>query len=266
MAKRRTEFHREFFDRDYTAGEAYSRLAKYASRYKFRLIVGVVCGMCTAFTLLPLYQTIKPALAIVETRKLDEPAAATKTEWPKTAEAPAAAPANDAVGKSAKKLEKEYDKVRGVASRFGLEMQGEDEAVGLPLLFIVIILVPLVALLRCALVFLNHYCLAWAGIRTVRDIRCDMLRHVQSQSMQFHGRIGAVRNRGFRRVHRVQRHRERHAPDARAYNHRLPGVHVPRRIPFEAHPQMVSPIPRTLFPRRQQNPRDTHLHQGREGV
>ena len=189
MAKPRKEFHREFFDRDYTAGEAYSRLAKYASRYKFRLIVGVVCGMCTAFTLLPLYQTIKPALAIVETRKLDEPAAAAKTEWPKTAEAPAAAPANDAVGKSAKKLEKEYDKVRGVASRFGLEMQGEDEAVGLPLLFIVIILVPLVALLRCALVFLNHYCLAWAGIRTVRDIRCDMLRHVQSQSMQFHGRI-----------------------------------------------------------------------------
>ena len=189
MAKRRTEFHREFFDRDYTAGEAYSRLAKYASRYKFRLIVGVVCGMCTAFTLLPLYQTIKPALAIVETRKLDEPAAA-KAEEPKAAEASAAAaPANDAVGKSAKKLEKEYDKVRGVASRFGLEMQGEDEAVGLPLLFIVIILVPLVALLRCALVFLNHYCLAWAGIRTVRDIRCDMLRHVQSQSMQFHGRI-----------------------------------------------------------------------------
>ena len=190
MAKPRKEFHREFFDRDYTAGEAYSRLAKYASRYKFRLIVGVVCGMCTAFTLLPLYQTIKPALAIVETRKLDEPAAAAKTEGSKTdAEASAAAHSNDAVGKSAKKLEKEYDKVRGVASRFGLEMQGEDEAVGLPLLFIVIILVPLVALLRCALVFLNHYCLAWAGIRTVRDIRCDMLRHVQSQSMQFHGRI-----------------------------------------------------------------------------
>ena len=188
MAKPRKEFHREFFDRDYTAGEAYSRLAKYASRYKFRLIVGVVCGMCTAFTLLPLYQTIKPALAIVETRKLDEPAAV-KAEEPKAAEPPAAAHSNDAVGKSAKKLEKEYDKVRGVAYRFGLEMQGEDEAVGLPLLFIVIILVPLVALLRCALVFLNHYCLAWAGIRTVRDIRCDMLRHVQSQSMQFHGRI-----------------------------------------------------------------------------
>ena len=187
MAKQRTDFHREFFDRDYTAREAYSRLAKYASRYKFRLVVGVVCGMCTAFTLLPLYQTIKPALAIVETRKLDEPAA--KPEAPVATEASAADSAKNAVDKSAKKLEKEYDKVRGVASRLGFEMQGEDEAVGLPLLFIVILIVPLVALLRCALVFLNHYCLAWAGIRTVRDIRCDMLRHVQSQSMQFHGRI-----------------------------------------------------------------------------
>ena len=189
MAKPRKEFHREFFDRDYTAGEAYSRLAKYASRYKFRLVVGIVCGMCTAFTLLPLYQTIKPALAMVETRKLEEPAAAAKAEEPKAPDARAADSAKGAVGKSAKKLEKEFDKMRGIASRFGFEMQGEDEAVGLPLLFIVIIIVPLVALLRCALVFLNHYCLAWAGIRTVRDIRCDLLKHVQSQSMQFHGRI-----------------------------------------------------------------------------
>ena len=60
---------------------------------------------------------------------------------------------------------------------------------GLPLLFIIIIGLPLIALLRCGLIFLNHYCLAWAGMKTVRDIRCEMLHHVLRQSMQFHGRI-----------------------------------------------------------------------------
>ena len=57
------------------------------------------------------------------------------------------------------------------------------------LLFIIIIGLPLIALLRCGLIFLNHYCLAWAGMKTVRDIRCEMLHHVLRQSIQFHGRI-----------------------------------------------------------------------------
>lgn len=39
------------------------------------------------------------------------------------------------------------------------------------------------------LVFLNHYCLAWAGMKTVRDIRCELLQCINAQSMQFHGRI-----------------------------------------------------------------------------
>ena len=38
-------YHKEFFDREYTAKEAYSRLWGYARKYRFRLVVGVVCGM-----------------------------------------------------------------------------------------------------------------------------------------------------------------------------------------------------------------------------
>ena len=64
MGKKKTiEFRREFFDRDYTAKEAYARVWRYARRYKFRLATGVVCGMLTAGTLLPLYQVIQPTLA-----------------------------------------------------------------------------------------------------------------------------------------------------------------------------------------------------------
>lgn len=189
---KRVEFNREFFDRDYTAREAYSRVWRYAAKYKLRLALGVVCGMLTAGTLLPLYQVIQPALAKVEGSR--PPAAeSVRPEATSPDAAPAAAESAEksasAVGKKADSITKEYGKLRKLAAKVGIDMQDEGEALGLPLLFLVIVVVPLVAFARCALVFLNHYCLAWAGMRTVRDIRCDMLRHVQAQSMQFYGRI-----------------------------------------------------------------------------
>ena len=187
--KKQKVFVREFFDRDYTAKEAYARVWKYAKRYKFRLVLGVVCGMLTAGTLLPLYQAIQPTLAQVESR---QPAptkdAATATTAAQNAPA-AAAPSSSSSDKTARRLEKEYGKLQKWAKKLGVEMQSEDESLGAPLLFIIIIVVPLVALVRCGLVFLNHYCLAWCGMRTVRDIRCDIMEHVQRQSMQFFGRI-----------------------------------------------------------------------------
>ncbi len=190
-------YRKEFFDREYAAKEAYGRVWRYARRYKARIILGVVCGMLTAGTLVPFFQMIQPTLSKVESRQ------ATPVERQRPVEAPvegavegaapveaaAQAAPDDAVGKKAKGLEKEYGKIRKWAAKFGFEMQDEDDALGVPLLFAIIIIVPIVALLRCLLVFLNHYCLAWAGMKTVRDIRCDILRHVEAQSMQFHGRI-----------------------------------------------------------------------------
>ena len=37
-------YNQEFFDREYSAKEAYGRLWKFARRYKFRMLMGVVCG------------------------------------------------------------------------------------------------------------------------------------------------------------------------------------------------------------------------------
>ncbi len=192
MAKHPQNYRKEFFDREYTAKEAYARVWQYARRYKLRLVMGVVCGMLTAGTLLPLYQIIKPTLEKVESR----PVAVTQTVAPAATDgAPSvtsttpAAPGAKELAQKAKGLEREYGKLRAFAERLGFEMQGEDDELGLPLLFLIIVVVPIIALLRCGLVFLNHYCLAWSGMRTVRDIRCDILAHVQKQSMQFHGRI-----------------------------------------------------------------------------
>ena len=201
-------YRKEFFDREYTAREAYGRVWGYARRYRFRIAVGVICGVLTAGTLVPFFQVIQPALSKVER----QPSAPAVVETVAAEGAPVAAPdakSPDAAAKLEKKsrgMLKEYGKIRKFASRFGIDLQDEDEALGLPLLFVIIVIVPIVALVRCALVFLNHYCLAWAGMRTLRDVRCDLFNHVQEQSMQFHGRIdvGQLMSRCTSDPHQVQ--------------------------------------------------------------
>ena len=210
MAKK-VSYRREFFDREYTAKEAYGRVWGFARKYKARIILGIICGMLTAGTLVPFFQIIQPTLSKVESRQAAPAAEAPATEAPcagTCAEASAApgGAAADKASRKAKGLEKEYGKFKKWAAKFGVQMQDEDDALGMPLLLAIIIAVPLVALLRCLLVFLNHYCLAWAGMRTVRDIRCAMFKHVQAQSMQFHGRIdvGQLMSRCTSDPHQVQ--------------------------------------------------------------
>ena len=57
------------------------------------------------------------------------------------------------------------------------------------LLLITVFVIPLIAAARFGLLFLSQYCLAWAGTKVVADLRVDILRKVQEQSMQFYGRI-----------------------------------------------------------------------------
>ena len=189
------EYRQEFFDREYTAKEAYGRLWSFAKKYKFRLVMGVLCGMLTAGTLVPMFSLIQPALAKVEARQeggavtapVGEDADGTVRGTPSVPSV-SRRPGGKADKKS-KGLLKDYGKARAFAAKLGFELQDDDEALGLPLLFAIIVLLPLIALLRCGLIFLNHYCLAWAGMKTVRDIRCELLRCINAQSMQFHGRI-----------------------------------------------------------------------------
>ena len=64
------EYKKEFFDRDYALGETYARVWTYARRYRVRIIVGIVTGMLTASTLVPLFQVIQPALEKVSANEV----------------------------------------------------------------------------------------------------------------------------------------------------------------------------------------------------
>ncbi len=206
MAKKHEKnYLREFFDRDYTAKEAYARVWSYARKYKFRIFTGILCGMLTAGTLLPLYQAIQPTLARVESQSVEPKPPELQLEAKPTPAFDSKKVASRDAQRAEKSLEKKFGQLEKWAAKLGFH-QIEDDAIGLPLLFIIIVVIPLVALVRLALVFLNHYCLAWAGMRTVRDLRCDILRHVQEQSMQFHGRIdvGQLMTRCTGDPHQVQ--------------------------------------------------------------
>ena len=190
-------YRKEFFDREYTTREAYGRIWKYARRYKFRIVVGIVCGMLTAGTLVPLFQVVQPALEKVSEneRVAALRAEAENREESGEKEAPTAAggarpstPLDREMAK-ASKLPSWYPKVERAAARFGIRLQDESGAMGGALLLIAVVVVPLLAGLRLLLVFLNQYCLAWAATHVVADLRVDLLRQIQRQSLQFYGRI-----------------------------------------------------------------------------
>ena len=187
------QYRKEFFDRDYSAREAYGRLWSYARKYWTRLGLGVLCGVLTAGTLVPMFGIIQPALQKVEQRgKVEGESEKVKSKSEEVgamARLPSSVSSPSATDKQTKKVLREYGKIQQWAARIGIDLQDDDEAMGLPLLFFIVLGLPLVALVRLGLVFMNHYCLAWAGMKTVRDIRCEMLHHVLAQSMQFHGRI-----------------------------------------------------------------------------
>ena len=221
-SKGKVEYRKEFFDRDYTVREAYARVWKYAKKYKLRLAIGVVCGMATAGTLVPFFQIVQPALQHVESHdakvEVVSRAETAGTAAPVSVEEVAGADASaaESVKKPKNAFEKEiaknsklpswYPKVEKWAAKLGIRLQDEKGGMGGALVLIVCVIVPVVALLRLGLMYLNHYCLSWSGAHAVTDLRQEMLEHVQRQNMQFFGRVdmGQVLSRIFGDPHQIQ--------------------------------------------------------------
>ena len=199
------DYKKEFFDREYTAWEAYARVWKYARKYKFRIFVGLISGMLTAGTMLPMLQVIQPALEKVSQNERlqtlreefedrdqgsgmrDEGRFPGSDAHPTSLGTHPSAFERELARKS--KLPSWYPKAEKVAKKLGIELQDESGAMGGALLLIAVVVIPLVAGLRLLFIFLNQYCLCWAATRAVMDLRIDLFRQIQKQSLQFHGRI-----------------------------------------------------------------------------
>lgn len=184
-----SEYKKEFFDRDYSAKEVYGRVWAYAKKYKMRIVLGIFCGMLTAGTFLPLFQVIQPTLEKVSENEVRIAAGQEKTD---RRESESSAPAKNKFERQiekASKLPSWYPQVKRLASKVGIKLQDESGAMGGAMVLIIVLVVPLVAIARLATLFLSNYCLTWAGSHVVADLRVDILKHIQKQSMQFHGRV-----------------------------------------------------------------------------
>ena len=194
-----TKYKKEFFDRTYTAREAYGRLWQYAKRYRVRLAIGVCCSMLTAGTLVPMFQVIQPTLEKVSANEREqiERRIEAMPDVEGVEEKSAAVEASEKAHKTKLELEMEsaaklpawYPKVEKLARSFGIELQDKEGAMGGALLLIAIFVIPLVAFARFALIYVSQYCLTWSATHVVADLRVDLLKRLQEQSMQFHGRI-----------------------------------------------------------------------------
>ena len=212
MAK--VKYRKEFFDRDYTVREAYLRVWKYARKYRFRLVVGLFCGMMTATALVPFFQIVQPVLQHVESHDDRVEKGAEADDAVRRPPPPVDRPAATTVHKNAfekeiarnSKLPGWYPKVERLAAKCGIKLQDEKGGMGGALALIVCVIVPLVAVVRLGMMYLNHYCLSWSGAHAVADLRQEMLAHVQRQSLQFFGRVdvGQLMSRISSDPHQIQ--------------------------------------------------------------
>ncbi len=210
----KVKYRKEFFDRDYTVREAYRRVWKYARKYRFRLAIGIICGMMTATALVPFFQIVQPVLQHVESHDDRVEKSAAKDDAVRIQQPSSTKPATASVHKNAfekeiarnSKLPGWYPKVERIAAKCGIRLQDEKGGMGGALALIVCVIVPLIAVVRLGMMYLNHYCLSWSGAHAVADLRQEMLAHVQRQSLQFFGRVdvGQLMSRISSDPHQIQ--------------------------------------------------------------
>lgn len=204
----------EWFDREYTAREVYSRLWRFARNYKRLIFLGAFLGMVTGGAWGPLFSVIQPMLVEFQTSgavqtadpaPLPDDAGAqvpavppAEVPAPAAAQAPAAPqplPAAQGTPKSglareaeaeAQKYNTYIDKAQAWLSQFGIS--GRNTA---------LVLFGLIALgaiaLKMVTQYLNQYYLTKAGMKVVMDVRNAMFEHLQEQSLAFHGRADVGR-------------------------------------------------------------------------
>ena len=200
----------EFFDKEYTARQAYGRLYQYARKYRGRLLAGLLAGSVTAGSWVPIFQVIQPLLKQVQTA--DEQSHGVVSG---AVEAGDGKPASrhsfldedlkDLVKKDAPRaasaprdeLPKWFGKIEKIGSRLGIKVTDAEGNMTGQLLLISLVFVPLVMLVKMVAMYLNHYFLRWTGAKVVQDFRIALFSHLQKQSLHFFGRtdVGQLMSR-----------------------------------------------------------------------
>ncbi|MBQ9432251.1 MAG: ABC transporter ATP-binding protein [Kiritimatiellae bacterium] len=212
----------EFFEREYTAKEAYGRLLKYAKKYRTRLIIGLLAGATTAGSWVPIFQVIQPILKQIQTTEqynminaeVDQAEKSyTVSEDPDSGGKKSKAEVSDSFHADLKhlarhvssegsaqahtKLPSWFKDAERYAHKLGIDFQDQEGRMTADLLLIVLFVVPLVMAVKVVTMYMNHYFLRWAGAKVVQDLRLDLFDHLQKQSLEFFGQtdVGQIISR-----------------------------------------------------------------------
>ncbi len=198
----------EFFDREYGAREAYGRLYRYARKYRARLLVGLVAGSVTAGSWVPIFQLVQPLLKQFQTTSEQFYEESQHDQQKPGAEHPHSVldeglkelAQRTADGKPLPKddhLPEWFEKVEAAAAKLGIKFRDAQGNMTAQLLLLLIIVVPVILLVKILTMYLNNYFLRWTGAKVVQDLRIDLFRHLQKQSLHFFGRtdVGQIMSR-----------------------------------------------------------------------
>jgi len=200
----------EFFDREYTAKQAYGRLYQYARKYRFRLLAGLLAGSITAGSWVPVFQIVQPVLKQFQ-------ATGSSVHAEVSGPAPEAAQVKVKHGgdlddslkglvtqaKRGKPVSTDdelpswFQKVEKFGNRCGVTFRDAEGHMTGQLLLIAFFVMPIVLLVKMVTMYLNHYFLRWTGAKVVQDFRMDLFCHLQKQSLYFFGRtdVGQLMSR-----------------------------------------------------------------------
>jgi subfamily B ATP-binding cassette protein MsbA len=199
----------EFFDKEYPAKQVYARLYLYARKYRFRLLIGLLAGSVTAGSWVPVFQIVEPVLKQFQAVGVQPVSAAPAAA---SGEGPAAKLGGASAGSLGKLGDKKgqgqpvaadaevpgwFQKVEKLGNRCGVKFRDAEGRMTGQLLLIGLFILPLVMLVKVVAMYLNNYFLRWTGAQVVLDLRVDLFRHLQKQSLFFFGRtdVGKLMSR-----------------------------------------------------------------------
>jgi ATP-binding cassette, subfamily B, bacterial MsbA len=191
-----------FENNKYAVKDSYRRLYGYAKKYILVISLGIFCGMIAGGTWLPIFRIIQPVLITMQRAQND---INTKAEIAPVANskidpgglnfsAGASASSGESLlspGKpdSVRKLEEKIKKINLYTEKMGVTLLDQEGHVRNLYLTVAFFIIPLVLVVRMATVYLNQYCLQWAGKMVIRDLRNHLFSHLQQQSLSFFGQV-----------------------------------------------------------------------------
>lgn len=149
----------------------FARLLKYTRPYRLVLFIGIMAGMICGGSMLPLLRIVEHT-----TDQFD---------------------ARPAIGVTASQVENSrnekvpawFIRTEKIAARYNIPLRQPDGRMTWQCLMISLIGLPLVALLRMAMNYTNRYTMRWVAGRVVRDLRWQLFRHLQQQSLKFYAGV-----------------------------------------------------------------------------